>query len=177
MSWASGGNGQAFQHGHAFDGQSPAADLPITPISRHTSMASSPKAGEQLTEHEAAIYDRQLRVWGVETQKRQVYGAGGRADCHRADGCWSASPRRRCNAAAFTAACPANSFTRRLSQARVLIAGCNGLAAEVRSMRWRQHVASINRQRVACEFVPLCIVFFCSRLPSAPLAAARWPRT
>ncbi len=33
-------------------------------------MASSPKAGEQLTEHEAAIYDRQLRVWGVETQKR-----------------------------------------------------------------------------------------------------------
>ena len=37
-------------------------------------MASSPKAGEQLTEHEAAIYDRQLRVWGVETQKRRVEG-------------------------------------------------------------------------------------------------------
>jgi hypothetical protein len=26
----------------------------------------------QLTEHEAAIYDRQLRVWGVEMQKRRA---------------------------------------------------------------------------------------------------------
>ena len=26
----------------------------------------------QLTEQEAAIYDRQLRVWGVETQKRRA---------------------------------------------------------------------------------------------------------
>ena len=33
----------------------------------------------QLTEHEAAIYDRQLRVWGVETQKRQA-GLGGAVD-------------------------------------------------------------------------------------------------
>jgi hypothetical protein len=29
---------------------------------------TEPKA--QLTEQEAAIYDRQLRVWGVETQQR-----------------------------------------------------------------------------------------------------------
>ncbi|KAL4450085.1 hypothetical protein ABPG77_010754 [Micractinium sp. CCAP 211/92] len=51
---------------------------------------AAPAAGQpqELTEHEAAIYDRQLRVWGVETQKR-------------------------------------------LSAARVLIAGCTGLAAEV----------------------------------------------
>lgn len=46
------------------------------------------KAPEQLTAQEAAIYDRQLRIWGVETQQR-------------------------------------------LSAARVLIAGCTGLAAEV----------------------------------------------
>ena len=29
-------------------------------------------ADNQLTENEAAIYDRQLRVWGVETQKRRA---------------------------------------------------------------------------------------------------------
>lgn len=35
---------------------------------------AAPAAGQpqELTEHEAAIYDRQLRVWGVETQKRQA---------------------------------------------------------------------------------------------------------
>lgn len=35
---------------------------------------AAPASGQpqELTEHEAAIYDRQLRVWGVETQKRQV---------------------------------------------------------------------------------------------------------
>ena len=28
----------------------------------------------ELTEAEAAVYDRQLRVWGVETQKRYEIG-------------------------------------------------------------------------------------------------------
>lgn len=66
-------------------------------------MASSPKAGEQLTEHEAAIYDRQLRVWGVETQKRQVGVCPRFSGCSRADGCRCASRCRRCNGAALSA--------------------------------------------------------------------------
>ena len=31
-------------------------------------------AAAQLTEDEAAVYDRQLRVWGVETQRKCVGG-------------------------------------------------------------------------------------------------------
>jgi ubiquitin-like 1-activating enzyme E1 A len=56
---------------------------------------STPAA--ELSEQEAAIYDRQLRVWGVETQ-------------------------------------------RRLSGAKVLIAGCGGLAVEVSWKAWRSRL-------------------------------------
>jgi len=35
-------------------------------------MAEAAGAAPQLTEHEQAVYDRQLRVWGVETQKRRA---------------------------------------------------------------------------------------------------------
>lgn len=27
----------------------------------------------ELTDHEAELYDRQIRLWGLESQKRQVY--------------------------------------------------------------------------------------------------------
>lgn len=41
---------------------------------RQEQQGAAPAAGQpqELTEHEAAIYDRQLRVWGVETQKRRA---------------------------------------------------------------------------------------------------------
>ena len=42
-------------------------------LSHHT-LTMAEEAQQELTEHEAAIYDRQLRVWGVETQKRQKAG-------------------------------------------------------------------------------------------------------
>ncbi|PSC72192.1 SUMO-activating enzyme subunit 1B-1 [Micractinium conductrix] len=66
------------------------------------------EAQQELTEHEAAIYDRQLRVWGVETQKR-------------------------------------------LSAARVLIAGLGGLAAEVAKNVVLAGVGSVT----LCDDTPL----------------------
>lgn len=29
--------------------------------------------GEELTEHETAVYDRQIRVWGAEAQRRYQF--------------------------------------------------------------------------------------------------------
>ena len=74
-----------------------------------------------LTDAEAAVYDRQIRVWGVETQKR-------------------CSARKLCTRTVFVkrqgpGRCVATLITsiqwRRLNGAKVLIVGCNGLAAEV----------------------------------------------
>ena len=61
---------------------------------------------KELTEAEAAVYDRQLRVWGLDTQQK----------CVRA-------PLRPP---------PAHSRRRRLSAAHVAVVGMTGVTAEVR---------------------------------------------
>ena len=69
----------------------------------------------ELSAAEAAVYDRQLRVWGIEVQKRCGVSA--------------------CSVVGLDQQiCYVSSFTRcvyRLNAAKVLIAGCTGLGAEV----------------------------------------------
>ena len=74
-------------------------------------------AGADLTEAAAKVYDRQLRVWGVEVQKR----------CGPVLCCF-------CNPQAGPLTLAHNHIVLccRLNAARVLIVGCSGLAAELR---------------------------------------------
>ncbi|EFN54772.1 hypothetical protein CHLNCDRAFT_134704 [Chlorella variabilis] len=92
-------------------------------------MASS-QPDNQLTEQEAAIYDRQLRVWGVETQ-------------------------------------------RRLSGAKVLIAGCSGLAAEVAKNIVLAGVGSVTLvDDTPCSRRPLSNFLIPGDAPADPITVA-----
>lgn len=72
----------------------------------------------ELTEAEAKVYDRQLRVWGVEVQRRQ---AEPQAECF--------PPNGVIKVALLTMPCV---YMRRLNAAKILIAGLtSGVAAEV----------------------------------------------
>ena len=66
----------------------------------------------ELSAKEAEVYDRQLRVWGVETQKR----CAGVRQQERAQTCCLLTGVQ----------------LRRLNAARIVVVGCTGLAAEVR---------------------------------------------
>ena len=77
-------------------------------------------ADADLTEAAAKVYDRQLRVWGVEVQKR-----------------WPGCFRSSCDPhAVFLTLADHAVLCCRLNAARVLIVGCSGLAAEVRPIEW-----------------------------------------
>ena len=67
----------------------------------------------ELSAAEAAVYDRQLRVWGIEVQKRCAVVA---VCCCGAVISWQGAHRL---------------LRYRLNTAKVLIAGCTGLGAEV----------------------------------------------
>ncbi len=73
----------------------------------------------ELSEAEAAVYDRQLRVWGIEVQKRCV-GPARRLVLH--------AVIRHSKVLLTVSAKP---FACRLNAAKILIAGCTGLAVEV----------------------------------------------
>lgn len=81
----------------------------------------------ELTEAQAAVYDRQLRVWGVETQKKWVILSYIFIDWqtrHVVFGPRSTvadSLQKSC----FIVPC-------RLTSSSILIVGCSGLAAEAR---------------------------------------------
>jgi molybdopterin/thiamine biosynthesis adenylyltransferase len=70
----------------------------------------------ELTEDEAAVYDRQLRVWGVKTQRKCVRSA---RPAHHASHHTLAHARL-------------SPLSRRLTSARVLVLNCTGVAAEAR---------------------------------------------
>ena len=74
----------------------------------------------ELTEDEAAVYDRQLRVWGVETQRKCV-----RSACNTPSAPTHASHHTPAHARRF-------SPHGRLTSARVLVLNCTGVAAEAR---------------------------------------------
>jgi len=76
----------------------------------------------ELSEAEAAVYDRQLRVWGIEVQKRCV-GPARHLVLH--------AVIRHSKVLLTVSAKP---FLCRLNAAKILIAGCTGLAVEV----WKQ---------------------------------------
>ena len=96
-----------------------------------------------LTEDEAAVYDRQLRVWGVETQRKCA-----------AIRCSRAAPVFRTDTAQRPRV--------RLSSARVLVINVTGVAAEVRAAllvsarrcgeAWREQ-GLLTQRRTG---VPLC---------------------
>lgn len=88
---------------------------------------SAPPPDGALSEAQAAVYDRQLRVWGLEVQNRWAQGA--RAWARR-----TGRPRAAAGQLPTLPACPPSMRTR-LSSAKVLIIGGNGLAAEVRRPR------------------------------------------
>ncbi len=73
----------------------------------------------ELSEAEAAVYDRQLRVWGIEVQKRCV-GSGRYLVLHTV--IRQSKPLLTVNVEPFPC---------RLNAAKILIAGCTGLAVEV----------------------------------------------
>jgi hypothetical protein len=98
----------------------------------------------ELTEDEAAVYDRQLRVWGVETQKK----------CARSRLLPPCPPlpslrvRMRAHLTLLRCRVPA----RRLTSAKVLVINVTGVTAEARATadpraapprhaRWREHAA------------------------------------
>ena len=75
---------------------------------------------EELTEAEAKVYDRQLRVWGVEFQRRWEQTSSTCLDCF--DVALIKDPKSSLS----------NIYTRRLNAAKILIAGItSGIAAEV----------------------------------------------
>lgn len=76
----------------------------------------------ELSEAEAAVYDRQIRVWGIEVQKRCV-GIARHVVLH--------AVIRHSKVLLTVSAKP---FLCRLNAAKILIAGCTGLAVEV----WKQ---------------------------------------
>ena len=74
----------------------------------------------ELSEVEADVYDRQLRVWGIEVQKRCV-GPGRYLVLHAV-----------IRQSIFFLTVSVEPFSCRLNAAKILIAGCTGLAIEVR---------------------------------------------
>jgi hypothetical protein len=95
-----------------------------------------------LTADEAKIYDRQIRVWGVETQQRCVLPLSRSpllssvltdALLARADRCscdWSV-PKARCSGAAPWTDGDRVQWDGRLRSAKVLFVRCPGVSAEV----------------------------------------------
>ena len=89
-------------------------------------------ADKQLDDDQAAVYDRQLRVWGVEVQQKCVHE---RARARRAEELLaqlpSARSTERAPASSFSPLANTHSHKHRLNAVRVLIVGFNKTAAEV----------------------------------------------
>ena len=84
-----------------------------------------------LSATEAAVYDRQLRVWGVETQKRW-------ASAGLKTAAWSQSKTQ-----SNLAGC-------RLNAAKIVIVGCTGLAAEVSLLSQRAWAQAAHKLTGRC---------------------------
>lgn len=93
-------------------------------------------AVDTLTEDHAAVYDRQLRVWGVEVQRRCVPVLGNSASRKliptTARSPSHVSRRAPLHTLPYCCATAAGQHSRRLMEAKVLVLGLGGLAAEVR---------------------------------------------
>ena len=103
---------------------------------RGLSGKASAQAMPDLSATEAAVYDRQLRVWGVETQKRCSFDALMHSTSHTAR-----------HVLILVRPC-------RLNAARIVIVGCTGLAAEVRAVQAvsRARSTPVPEHRASCRW-------------------------